>query len=89
MSEQPINEVVVNTHGPTITVKSSTEPLSVVLDAAMRAYDHARQHDSGPSKETAGSVGFSGERRNTPPAQPSGMWWAPGQYPIQSEGEAT
>ncbi|MEV4270572.1 hypothetical protein [Micromonospora aurantiaca (nom. illeg.)] len=31
------------------------------------------------------AVGFQAERRYTPPAQPSGMRWAPGPYPVQAE----
>lgn len=83
-----MTKVVIDTHGPTITIESA-EPLGDVLDAAMRAFDHARQFFPGPSGDTSGSVGFSGERRGTPPAQPSGMWWAPGQYPIQNDGGAS
>lgn len=79
-------KVVIDTHGPTITVES-VEPLGEVLDAAMRAFDHARQFFPGPNSDTAGHVGFSGALRETPPVQPSGMRWAPGPYPIQDDGD--
>lgn len=77
-----MTKIVIDTHGPTITIESE-ESLGEVLDAAMRAFDHARQFFPGHRSETAGSaVGFT-ERRGTPPAQPSSMRWLPGQYPIQ------
>lgn len=83
---QPTTRVVIDTHGPTITIES-VEALGDVLDAAMRAFDHARVFFPGPRSDTTGSISLSAERRDTRPAQPSGMPWAPGPYPIQGEGD--
>lgn len=86
MTEQPLTEVIIDTPGPTITIKAA-ERLDVVLAAALKAYDHTRDHPRPePQPGLAHGVGFQGELRDTPPAQPSGMAWAPGQYPIQNEG---
>lgn len=87
MTDQPLTEVTIDTHGPTITVKAA-ESLEVVLDAALRAYERASR-DYPLRTDHPGlayGVGFHGELRDTPPAQPSSMAWAPGQYPIQMPG---
>lgn len=85
MTDQPLTEVIIDTHGPTITIKAAGT-LDEVLTAALKAFHEARVHFPGPNKDTAGHVGFSGQLRDTPPAQPSSMYWAPGPYPIQNGG---
>lgn len=88
MTDQPLTEVTIDTHGPTITIKAA-EPVEVVLAAALTAFDHAHQHYPGrpePQPGLAHGVGFHGDLRDTPPVQPSSMYWAPGPYPIQNGG---
>lgn len=84
--EQPINRIVIETRGVNVTAESSAEPLDVVYSTAIRAFDHARLNNPDQGNDTSGSISLSAERRDTPPVQPSGMWAAPGPYPIQSEG---
>lgn len=81
------NKVVIDTHGPTITIESSTASFEEVLAAALNAFDHALKFFPGHKSETAGSAMGFADRRATPPVQPSSMRWLPGAYPIQ-DGEA-
>lgn len=87
MTEQPMVEVCIDTPGPTITVKAAV-PLADAEAAALRIYDHTRRDwpRQAPQPGMVHGVGFQGEIRDTPDAQPSSMYWAPGQYPVQPPG---
>lgn len=89
MTDQPITEIIIDTSGPTITIRAAV-PLDEAVAAAERLYQRAAQdyppRRPEPQPGLAHGVGFQGELRDTPPAQPSSMYWAPGQYPIQTPG---
>ena len=75
-----MTKVRIDSPGVTVEIDAE-EPLDVVLPKAMGAF-----HDAGGwPRESGPAFGFQAERRSTPPAQPSGMRWAPGPYPIQGD----
>jgi hypothetical protein len=89
VTDQPIIEVILDTHGPTITIRAAV-PLVEAVAAAERLYERAvRDYPPRlpePQPGLVHGVGFAGELRDTPPVQPSSMHWAPGPYPIQPPG---
>ncbi len=90
MTDQPTTEtkptirVQIDTHGPTITIDAA-EDLETVATKALELFREAlalcppRDINDGPK-----GMGFTTDRRETPPVQPSSMAWAPGPYPVQA-----
>ena len=85
-SEEPVTTVEINAGGRYVRIQQDgrdVETLLPLAEQAWKATDGAKHESDGPA------FGFQAERRGTPPAQPSGMRWAPGPYPIQAAEDPT
>jgi hypothetical protein len=72
-------KVRIDTPGATIEIEAN-EPLAEVVATALRLFHEA----GGWPQVNSRAAGFAQtERRDTYPAQPSSMPYAPGSYPIQ------
>jgi hypothetical protein len=75
MTDQPITEVIIDTPGPTITVRAAAD-LHTVAAVATILFDHAAQRHAVERDQIHGA-GFTTDRRESPDAQPSSMALAP------------
>jgi hypothetical protein len=76
----PPTKVRIETPGATIEIEAKAT-LDVVAQTALQLFHQV----GGWPHETPRSSGFAAtDRRDTPPAQPSSMPWAPGAYPVQA-----
>ena len=79
-----MTSVEINAGGRYVRVTQDGRDVETLLPLAQKAWEAtegAKHEADGPA------FGFQAERRHTPPAQPSGMRWAPGPYPIQGSTE--
>lgn len=79
-----MTEIEINAGGRYVKITQDgrdAETLLPLAEQAWKATEGAKHESDGPA------FGFQAERRGTPPAQPSGMRWAPGPYPIQGRAE--
>ncbi len=72
-------KVKIETPGATVEIEAQAG-LEEVAQTALRLFHQA----GGWPRENTHAAGFAAaERRDTPPVQPSGMYSAPGSYPVQ------
>lgn len=76
----PVTKVTITAGGASVTIEAP-EPMAAVTAVALETFAAAT---GGAGERLGPAYGFTAERRDAPPAQASGMRWAPGPYPVQS-----